>query len=340
MKLHKILLIICRGGREVAVSTMSMKQQECAAGAGWFVKGEPAATRADDGLEIAYETLGPKGRTILLANGLGGRLYSWSPIVKDLAHDHRILTWDYRGMFGSGSPADPAHLEVPWHADDARAILDADGGGPAVLIGWSMGVQVALEFARRYPDRVAGLILINGTYGRPVQTAFQPLFRVPCMGKVLRELIAFTLQHPPVLDAAARICSARHLVEILGGTMAKIRGKPEIKAMYCQYSADVFGDDFENFLRLFQMIDAHSAIEDLPHLPHRALVMSGGFDMMTPAYQTRKIARTMPNARHVHFPWATHFVIIESTDKVIPLIRQFLDEAYPPQHPSHNAHCC
>jgi len=47
-----------------------------------------------------------------------------------------------------------------------------------VLLGWSAGVQVALQFVTMYPDCVDKLILNCGTHGKMVQTFLQPLCRV------------------------------------------------------------------------------------------------------------------------------------------------------------------
>ena len=54
--------------------------------------------------------------------------------------------------------------------DDLNRVMDAAGIEQAVLFGHSMGVQVALEFHRRYAHRVKGLVLICGSYGTPLDT--------------------------------------------------------------------------------------------------------------------------------------------------------------------------
>ena len=107
-----------------------------------------------DGLRLAYWVVGDGPRTLLLANGLGGRLYAWEPLIRALYPQYRFITWDYRGLFESSSPSAAAICRSPHHAEDARAILDAEGVERAVVCGWSMGVQVGLELATLHPDRV------------------------------------------------------------------------------------------------------------------------------------------------------------------------------------------
>ena len=117
------------------------------------------------GVRIAYNVLGDGPRTLVLANGLGGRLYAWEPLIRALPEGYRVITWDYRGLFESTPPERRRHLSVPHHAEDAFAILDAEGVDRAVFCGWSMGVQVSLEAAASREERVAGLVLLSGTYG-------------------------------------------------------------------------------------------------------------------------------------------------------------------------------
>lgn len=139
--------------------------------------------RSHDGTTIAYWVVGDGPRTLLLANGLGGRLYAWEPLIRALLPRYRFITWDYRGLFESSSPERRRHLSIPDHAEDARAILDAEGVDRAVLCGWSMGVQVSLELTTLHPERVAGLVLLNGTYGHAFLSGFQPLFPLPFVGR-------------------------------------------------------------------------------------------------------------------------------------------------------------
>ena len=128
---------------------------------------------ADDGVPIFYEILGARSQSapvIVLANGLGARLYAWEALIERFARTHRIISWDYRGLFRSGAPARTKQLAVVHHAQDALRILDQEGVQRATFVGWSMGVQVALEAALESPDRVQRLVLLNGSYGHIFQT--------------------------------------------------------------------------------------------------------------------------------------------------------------------------
>src|SRR5262245_30812249 len=100
----------------------------------WRVTHHEKRLLAPDGTGIAYEVLGSGERTLILANGLGGRLYAWTPAIETFWKTHRIITWDYRGLFASDSPKSKRNLSVAHHVDDVSAILDAERVDRAVFV--------------------------------------------------------------------------------------------------------------------------------------------------------------------------------------------------------------
>jgi pimeloyl-ACP methyl ester carboxylesterase len=280
---------------------------------------------ASDGTGIAYEVLGKGDRTLLLANGLGGRLYAWKPLLDEFWRGYRIITWDYRGLFASESPQVHRHLSVAHQADDARVLLDAENVDRAVLVGWSMGVQVSLELAATYPNRIAGLVLLNGTYGHVLATGFQPLVSIPFLPKRLHAIVEWFRDHRELADQLARVTRfielpTMALLALTTGTRAR-----ELTPMLRRYLDDVLGPSFVNFLRLFQELDAHSVYHLLPEIDAPTLVFSGLLDPLTPAYQSREIARRMPNAEHVPLFRSGHFSLLERPETVLPAMTRFFD---------------
>jgi pimeloyl-ACP methyl ester carboxylesterase len=279
------------------------------------------------GVTLAYWVLGDGPRTLLLANGLGGRLYAWEPLVRALVPGHRIITWDYRGLFESDTPERRRHLSILDHADDARRILDAEGVERAVACGWSMGVQVSLELAALAPERVAGLVLLNGTYGHAFQSGFQPLFPLPFVGRYGHRVIEYLVEHPEMTDRIAAAFRAMMTPTLLGFWLMSRTPMSRTRPLLERYREDVFQEkNFVNFLRMFQELDAHSVYHHLRDIEAPALIVSGAFDLLTPAYQSREIARRLPNARAIHLARASHFVLIERPEVVVPAVKEFLAE--------------
>ncbi len=98
---------------------------------------------------------------VLFVNGAFGTLRNWDRVVAALAGRYRAVRFDARARGRSGTSAD---YSLPSAVEDLARVLDGVGVQRAVLTGWSHGATVALRFAARYPDRVAGLVLVDGGY--------------------------------------------------------------------------------------------------------------------------------------------------------------------------------
>ncbi len=110
---------------------------------------------------------------LVFLDGIGCDGYVWKYLVRDLAPHHPIVHLHYRGHGRSPTPRDRTRVTVEDLADDVEQVMTAAFGDHhrgAVLCGHSMGVQVALETARRHPERARGLLLMCGSYGNPLRT--------------------------------------------------------------------------------------------------------------------------------------------------------------------------
>jgi pimeloyl-ACP methyl ester carboxylesterase len=111
------------------------------------------AIDATTGLRTATTGLGP---TLLLIHGAAADHTTWMGQLVGLPHRFSIVAHDRRGA--ASAPLSAGEIATTErHADDAAALLT--GRSPALVCGSSYGAVVALELARRAPDRVAGLVL-------------------------------------------------------------------------------------------------------------------------------------------------------------------------------------
>lgn len=95
----------------------------------------------------------------VLLHGITANHLTWSMIGDELS-DLTLLAPDLRGR--AGSAALPAPFGMRQHAKDVAAILDHVGVDRATIVGHSMGAFVAAAFATLYPERVQGLVLVDG----------------------------------------------------------------------------------------------------------------------------------------------------------------------------------
>ncbi|GEK86468.1 dihydrolipoamide acetyltransferase [Microbacterium aerolatum] len=130
---------------------------------------------------LVAESFGEGERTYVLLHGIGmGR-----SVFVDLASrlSGRVIGIDLAG-FGE-APEPEALLSMPAHADLVAAFLGAHDIRDAVIIGHSMGCQVAMEMAVRAPDRVGALVLAGPTVDASARTLPQQAWRM--LRDVLRE---------------------------------------------------------------------------------------------------------------------------------------------------------
>jgi 3-oxoadipate enol-lactonase len=110
------------------------------------------------GGELEYRTRG-RGEPVLLIHG-SVLADVFEPMLNDPALDgYRLITYHRRGYVGSSRAATGFTIEQ--QALDALAVLDELGAARAHIAGQSYGGAIALALARRYPQRVASLILME-----------------------------------------------------------------------------------------------------------------------------------------------------------------------------------
>jgi pimeloyl-ACP methyl ester carboxylesterase len=83
---------------------------------------------------------------------------AWGALPDRLAARHRVVEYDRRGFMASQAAPEK---DLSRHAEDARELISGLGLGPAVVVGWSIGGVIALEVAMRWPELVAGLVLLE-----------------------------------------------------------------------------------------------------------------------------------------------------------------------------------
>lgn len=110
----------------------------------------------------------PQKPGILLVHGIGQSHYSFKKqLDSDLAEDYYLVSFDLRGHGGSGKPWDPqAYLAPETWSGDVFAVMQAMGLKKPVMVAWSYGTYVAMDFIRvAGQEELAGLVLTGGLGG-------------------------------------------------------------------------------------------------------------------------------------------------------------------------------
>lgn len=262
---------------------------------------------------------------LLVANGLGVPPEAWPTLLSD-EPDYWVAGWNHRGALGSERPVDPEAFGVPAHVDDAFALMDRMGWESAVVVGWSIGVNVAFEMARQQPDRVSGIVALAGVPGGTFESGFgywmvpKPLRRHVSMGVVQggRALGA------PLTTLARVVPKGRPFAEALrwSGFMMP-RSNPEHAVPWIKAFLE---HDFHWYFTLGVAAAEHEPI-DPSFVQVPVTVAAGGFDVMTSARDVMAFAEKIPHAV-AHLLHGTHMLPLEFPDLVLEMVHDVYDKVH------------
>jgi len=144
------LLVIAVGGALAAVSAATGRVAESASGQMIDVGGH----------RLYIECSGSGSPTVVLQAGLGAESSSWAGIAPNVAASTTVCAYDRAGLGRSEEAAVPQDGIAL--ATDLHTLLERAGvAGPFVLVGHSSGGPFVRVFADRYPDQVAGMVLLD-----------------------------------------------------------------------------------------------------------------------------------------------------------------------------------
>jgi pimeloyl-ACP methyl ester carboxylesterase len=269
---------------------------------------------------LFYESWGVRGERspVLLCDGIGCDGYVWRYLRQDLA-DRFCLHPHYRGHGRTAAPRDPRRVTIEDLADDVACVLDDARVERAVLMGHSMGVQVALETYRRHPSRVAGLVLLCGASSHPLKT-FRGSDRLE---ELLPKVEKWVHRLPGVVNRLTRTLLPTRLAFEVASRL-EIRRELVEPSDFMPYLEGLARIDTRLFVTMLASAGQHSADDLLPEIRVPTLVVAGERDGFTPAERSRAMAAAIPGAELLEIPNASHTAPIERPTLVDSTIRDFV----------------
>ena len=262
------------------------------------------------GCRLSYTVRGD-GPPVLLIQGVGVHGAGWAPQADALSERFRCIAFDNRGM-GMSQPVGDA-ITLAGMAEDARAVMDAEGWPSAHLVGHSLGGLVALRLALDARERVRSLALLC-TFARG-RDATRLTGRMLWLGlrsrigtrRMRRNAFLQLVMPPSALAGADRDALAAALEPLFGHDIAD---QPPVAMKQ---------------LAAMRGYDATPRLGELAGIP--TLVTSAGHDPIAPPTSGRAIAAGIPGARYVEFADASHGLPIQRADEVNALLLEHLDAA-------------
>lgn len=143
-----------------------------------------------EGIRFNLRSGGAGRRCFVLVHGIGVSHRYFLPLARELAQYARVVMVDLPGFGGTPKPRSALGIE-----DFARLTLGAlaqDGTTEAVIVGHSMGGQIAVEMARQHPEAADGVVLLGPTADSAARTALaqgwrllRDIFGEPLMSNVV-----------------------------------------------------------------------------------------------------------------------------------------------------------
>jgi pimeloyl-ACP methyl ester carboxylesterase len=130
-------------------------QTDTSAGSAWR-----GMVPVDDTALAVTDTGGP-GIPVVYLNGSYASQRHWRRVIADLGPGWRHITYDERARGKSKRSADYSFEAC---VRDVDAVLAARGVDRPLLVGWSYGALVGVQWASRNPDRAMGVVGVDGPY--------------------------------------------------------------------------------------------------------------------------------------------------------------------------------
>lgn len=279
---------------------------------------ESGFTEGADGTRIHYSVVGKGPQTLLCCDGIGCDGFAWKYLVRDFAATHRIIRWHYRGHGRSGIPEDRGHVGFDDISGDLAAVLRATGTREAVFLGHSMGVQVTLEYHRRHPEDVLGLVLICGSHGLPLDTFHDS----KALKIIFPSMLAAAEKYPQATELLWRIAAGGELAYQIA-THLEVNGKLVHREDFTPYFRHLSAMDPRLFLGMLKHASEHTAFDHLPHIKVPTLIVAGTHDTFTPYWLSEEMHDRIPGAELLTVPGGTHVSPIEHPELIALRLEKF-----------------
>lgn len=252
-----------------------------------------------DGVSIAYritactDPAAPR-RAIVLLHGLASNLTRWSEFVEQttLPGAWDLIRVDLRGH--GDSPTRGA-IDLERWCDDIAAVLAHEGHARAVLVGHSLGAQVALHFAQRHARATDALALIDPVF----REALHGRWRLLALGGPLLHAAALAVRSLNALGLRRHRLAALDLRALDVLAREALHGTPEATREFVRRYSSTRADlahirtahYLQDLVEMFRPVPALASIT-VPVL----LLMSTGATFAD-ADATRARARQLPQVR-------------------------------------------
>ena len=243
-----------------------------------------------------------EGPPILLINGLGGNVATWSPLLAELK-GFEVITFDAPGVGRSQSPRRPYTIDLI--ADIAGQVAEAVGHEQVDVLGYSLGGAVAQRLALKRPEVVRRLVLVSSSCG------------AGAIPGALRALLAVTTPARHYSKSGYRV--AMNLIDLAPAEKESACVEEQTAVLHREAAPSPLGYALQ--------MTAFSTFHSLPWLhrvEHPTLILTGTDDRLVPMANSAVLAAYLPNARLRVFERWGHYLLHDPASGAAATVADFL----------------
>jgi pimeloyl-ACP methyl ester carboxylesterase len=251
--------------------------------------------------------------TVVLEPAAGEMSSNLGWIAPAVARDTRVCVYDRAGR-GWSEPASSAQDGAQIATDLHTLLQRGQVPGPYVLAGHSFGGLYVLTFAARYPDEVAGMVLVDSTAPASAVSAGAASPGHGGSNEGMSRVSA-------LVSTAARLGLGRLYGQFAFGSLPP-RSRDEVGASVA--TASTLGSTIDEYVQATASMEQAAALRDFADKPLIVLEAGSGHDAAWAAAQDR-MARLSTNSEHRIIAGASHEDLVGDEEDAAATTQAILD---------------
>jgi pimeloyl-ACP methyl ester carboxylesterase len=263
-----------------------------------------------DGMHVHYRDEGPRDDPVplVLIHGTSTNLQTWDAWAAELKSRKRVIRFDLPG-FGLTGPSPDHDYRIGAYVRFTLRVLDKLGVQRFIVVGSSLGGDIAWEVAVSARQRVENLILIDAS-GYPLNETSIPL--------------GFRIARTPVLNQIARYSLPRGVIE---SSIRNLYGDPS------RVTPELVDRIFELTLRegnrdaliqRIQQMELGAHADRIKSIKTPTLILWGGRDHLIPPDNARQFEHDIAGSKLVVFDDLGHVPYEEDPARTVTSVKAFL----------------